>query len=49
MVLDRQKAIEDIVKNSFSLDENQAIHIAGVILGMKMSNSLNINKKKEKK
>lgn len=49
MVLDRQKAIEEIVKDSFILTENQAIHVAGVIFGMKMANSLNDTKKKEKK
>lgn len=49
MVLDRQQAIEEIVKNTFTLTENQAIHIAGVIFGMKMANSLQSNSNKSKK
>ena len=49
MVLDRQKAIEEIVKDSFTLTENQAIHVAGVIFGMKMANNLQSENKKVKK
>ncbi len=49
MVFDRQQAIEEIVKDSFTLTENQAIHIAGVIFGMKMANSLQSESNKPKK
>lgn len=49
MVLDRQQAIEEIVKNTFSLTENQAIHVAGVVFGMHTANNLQNSDKKEKK
>lgn len=49
MVLDRQQAIEEIVKDSFTLTKSQAIHVAGVIFGMKMANSLQTESKKAKK
>lgn len=41
MMLDRQNAIEEIIKCVFELTEFQAIHVAGTIYGMVVSNGLN--------
>lgn len=54
MVLDKQTAIEQIIKGVFELTEIQAVHVAGTIRGMAISNGLNtvkgepnkVNKKK---
>lgn len=46
MVLDRQNAIEEIIKGVFELTEFQAIHVAGTIYGMAISNGLNSAKDK---
>ncbi len=49
MVKTREEAIEQIVKTSFSLDEKQAIHVAGIIWGMSVTSSINSGKEKEEK
>ncbi len=49
MVKTREEAIEQIVKTSFSLDEKQAIHVAGIIWGISVINSMDSDKEKEKK
>ncbi len=54
MVLDKQTAIEQIIKGVFELTEIQAVHVAGTIRGMAISNGLSsakdvsnkVNKKK---
>lgn len=40
MVLDRQTAIEEIIKGVFDLSELQAVRLAGTIDGMVTSNRL---------
>ncbi|MBS5315960.1 MAG: hypothetical protein KHY44_06150 [Clostridiales bacterium] len=40
MVLDRQTAIEEIIKGVFGLDEVQVVHVAGTIHGMATANRL---------
>lgn len=41
MVLDRQTAIEEIIKGVFDLSELQAVRLAGTIDGMVTTNRLN--------
>lgn len=49
MVLDKQKAIEEIIKTTFSLNENQIFLVSGVIRGMHMANNLQSSSQKENK
>lgn len=49
MILDRQNAIEEIIKGVFELTEFQAVHLAGTIYGMVISNGLNTIQQKSNK
>nr|WP_302597014.1 hypothetical protein [uncultured Cellulosilyticum sp.] len=49
MILDRQNAIEEIIKGVFELTEFRAVHLAGTIYGMVISNGLNSIQQKSNK